>query len=163
MSLHDLFANKLHELAGLEKLLIAGLPPLVKASKDAELQAAFTEHLKQTEKQATRITDAVSSLRLESKTDACKPMVAMVADAAKAALTEPEGVIRDLAMLGAAERVEHFEIAAYSSAISLAKTLGYGDAANLLVENLLEEQKAAEHLKKISKTLLKRAQEEARQ
>ncbi len=119
MSLHDLFANKLHELAGLEKLLIAGLPPLVKASKDAELQAAFTEHLKQTEKQATRITDAVSSLRLESKTDACKPMVAMVADAAKAALTEPEGVIRDLAMLGAAERVEHFEIAAYSSAIHL--------------------------------------------
>ena len=163
MSLHDLFVDKLHELAGLEKLLVAGLPPLVKASTDAELQAAFAEHLKQTEKQATRITDAVSSLRLESKTDACKPMVAMVADAAKAALTEPEGVIRDLAMLGAAERVEHFEIAAYSSSISLAKTLGYGDAANLLVENLLEEQKAAEHLKKISKTLLKQAQEEASQ
>lgn len=161
MSLHDLFVHKLHELAGLEKLLIAGLPPLVKASTDAELQAAFAEHLKQTEKQATRITDAVSSLRLEPKTDACEPMVAMVADAAKAALTEPEGVIRDLAMLGAAERVKHFEIAAYLSSISLAKTLGYGDAANLLVENLLEEQKAAEHLKKISKTLLKRAQEEA--
>lgn len=163
MSLHDLFVDKLHELAGLEELLIAGLPPFVKASTNAELQAAFAEHLKQTEKQATRITDAASSLRLESKTDVCKPMVAMVADAAKAALTEPAGVIRDLAMLGAAERVEHFEIAAYSSSISLAKTLGYGDAANLLVENLLEEQKAAEHLKKISKTLLKRAQDEATQ
>jgi len=87
-------------------------------------------------------------------------MVGMIADAANAALSEPTGVICDLAMLGAAERVEHFEVAAYSSTISLAKTLGYGDAANLLVENLQEEQKAAEHLKKISKTLLKRAQDE---
>lgn len=161
MSLHELFVEKLQELAGGEKLLIAGLPALVKASTDAELQAAFAEHLKQTEQQASRIEDANSSLRLESKTDACKPMVAMIADAAKAAIIEPAGVIRDLAMLGAAERVEHFEIAAYSSTISLAKTLGYGDAANLLVENLQEEQKAAEHLKKISKTLLKRAQDEA--
>lgn len=160
MSLHELFVDKLQELAGIEKLLIAGLPPLVKASTDAELQAAFAEHLKQTEEQATRIADAASSLQLPSESDTCKPMVAMIADAAKAALTEPAGTIRDLAMLGAAERVEHFEIAAYSSSISLAKTLGYGDAANLLVENLQEEQKAAEHLKKISKTLLKKAQDE---
>ena len=88
-------------------------------------------------------------------------MVAMIADASKPALTKPEGTMRDLAILGAAERIEHFEVAAYSSTISLAKTLGYGDAANLLAENLQEELKAAEHLKKISKTLLKRAQEEA--
>lgn len=161
MSLQELFVHKLQELAGLEELLIAGLPPLVEASTDAELQAAFAEHLKQTKQQATRISSAATSLRLEPKTDACKPMIAMIADAAKAALTEPAGAIRDLAMLGAAERVEHFEIAAYSSTISLAKTLSYGDAANLLVENLQEEQKAAEHLKKISKTLLKQAQEEA--
>ncbi len=163
MSLHELFVGKLQELAGLEKLLIAGLPPLIEASTDAELQAAFAEHLRQTERQATRISDAASSLQLEFQTHGCKPMVAMIADAAEAALVEPAGVFRDLAMLGAAERVEHFEIAAYSSTISLAKTLGYGDAANLLVENLLEEQKAAEHLKKISKTLLKGAQDEASQ
>lgn len=92
----------------MEKLLIAGLPALVAASTDAELQAAIAEHLKQTEKHASRIGDAEFSLRLESKTDVCKPMVAMIADAAKAALTE-----------------------------------------------------VAEHLKKISKTLLKRAQDEA--
>ena len=161
MSLHELFSEKLHELAGVENLLIDGLPALVAAATDAELQAAFAEHLKQTKHQATRIDDASLSLCLESTTEACKPMVAMIADAAKAALMEPAGVIRDLAMLGAAERVEHFEIAAYSSTISLAKSLGYGNAANLLVENLQEEQKAAEHLKKISKTLLNRAQEKA--
>ena len=160
MGLHELFEEKLQELAGLEKLLLAGLPALVTASTDAELQAAFAEHLKQTEQQASRIEDANTSLCLEPKIEVCKPMVAMVADASKAALVDPAGVIRDLAMLGAAQRVEHFEIAAYSSTISLAKTLGYGDATNLLVENLQEEQKAAEHLKKISKTLLKRAQDE---
>jgi ferritin-like metal-binding protein YciE len=160
MGLHELFEEKLQELAGAEKLLIAGLPALVVASTDAELQAAFAEHLKQTEKQASRIEDANASLRLKVETETCKPMVAMIVDAVKAALIEPAGAIRDLAMLGAAERVEHFEIAAYSSTISLAKTLGYGDAANLLVENLQEEQKAAEHLKKISKTLLKQAQHE---
>lgn len=161
MSLHQLFVEKLQELAGLEKLLVAGIPALVAAATDAELQAAFAEHLNQTEKHATRIENTHASLRLESKTEVCEPMVAMIADASKAALTEPEGTLRDLAMLGAAERIEHFEIAAYSSTISLAKTLGYGDAANLLVENLQEELKAAEHLKKISKSLLKRAQEEA--
>lgn len=160
MNLHELFTDKLHELASVEKLLIAGLPPLVKASTDAELQAAFQTHLKQTEKQAARIADTHASLRLEWQTEVCKPMVAMIADAAKAALTEPEGTMRDLAMLGAGERIEHFEVAAYSSTISLAKALGYGDAANLLVENLQEELKAAEDLKKISKTLLKQAQEE---
>lgn len=161
MNMHDLFVAKLQELAGAEKLLISGIPALVKASTDAELQAAFAGHLKQTEQQAVRLKDAAASLRLEAEMDICKPMAAMIADASKAALVEPEGVMRDLAMLGAAERVEHFEIAAYSSAISLAKTLGYGDAANLLVENLQEESKAAEHLKKISKTLLRRAQEDA--
>ncbi len=161
MNLHELLVEKLQELAGVERLLIAGLPALVPASTDAELQAAFAEHLKQTEKQASRIEDANASLRLELKMETCKPMAAMVADASKAALIEPAGAIRDLAMLGAAQRVEHFEVAAYSSTISLAKTLGYGDATNLLVENLQEEQKAAEHLKKISRTLLKRAQDEA--
>ena len=161
MSLHQLFVEKLQELACVEKLLIAGIPALVATATDAELQAAFATHLKQTEEHATRIEDAHTSLRLESKTELCKPMVAMIADASKAALTKPEGTMRDLAILGAAERIEHFEVAAYSSTISLAKTLGYGDAANLLVENLQEELKAAEHLKKISKTLLKRAQEGA--
>jgi ferritin-like metal-binding protein YciE len=160
MNLHELFLEKLQELSTVEKLLVAGLPALVEASSDAELQAAFAEHLKQTEKHAYRVEDASSSLRLRLESMPCKPMVAMIADAAKAALTEPAGVIRDLAMLGSAERVEHFEIAAYFSTISLAKALGYGDATNLLIENLQEEQRAAEHLKKISKTLLKRAQEE---
>lgn len=159
MSLQKLFLEKLQELAGIEELLIGGLPALVEASSDAELQAAFAGHLQQTEMQATRLDDASASLRSESKAGECKPMVSMIADAAKAA-AKPAGVIRDLAMLDAAERIEHFEIAAYSSTISLAKTLSFGDAANLLVESLMEEQKAAEHLKKISKTLLKQAQEE---
>ncbi|WP_158791705.1 ferritin-like domain-containing protein [Granulicella sp. L60] len=159
MNLHKLFLEQLQELAGIEEVLIAGLPALIEASSNAELQAAFAGHLKQTEMQAARLDDASTSLRLEFKAGECQPMIAMVADAAKAA-ARPAGVICDLAMLGAAERIEHFEIAAYSSTISLAKTLGYGDAANLLVESLLEEQKAAEHLKKISKTLLKQAQDE---
>ena len=162
MNLHKLFLEQLQELAGIEEVLIAGLPALVEASSNAELQAAFAGHLKQTEMQAARLEDASTSLRLASKAGKCHPMIAMVADAAKAA-ARPAGVICDLAMLGAAERIEHFEIAAYSSTISLAKTLGFGDAANLLVESLLEEQKAAEHLKKISKTLLKQAQDEVAQ
>jgi len=159
MNLHKLFLEQLQELAGIEEVLTAGLPALVEASSNAELQAAFAGHLKQTEMEAARLDDASTSLRLASKAGECQPMIAMVADATKAA-ARPAGVICDLAMLGAAERIEHFEIAAYSSTISLAKTLGYGDAANLLVESLLEEQKAAEHLKKISKTLLKQAQDE---
>ncbi len=163
MNLNELFLQKLKELGSLEKLLIDALPVLVAASSDPELQAAFAVHLKQTEAQAKRIEEAFASLRLESESSTCKPIVGLIADAAEAALIEPVGLIRDIAILGAATRVEHFEIAAYFSAISLAKTLSYGDAANLLVENLTEEQKAADHLKKISNSLLKRAQDEASQ
>jgi ferritin-like metal-binding protein YciE len=161
MNLQEMFVEKLQEVAGAEKLLVAGLPALVDASSDAQLQAALAEHLEQTETQVTRIADVHASLRLKPKSRTCKPMAALVADGAKAALAKPAGEIRDLAMLGAAQRVEYFEIAVYLSTISLAKTLGYGDATNLLVENLLEEQKAADHLKKISKSLLERAQDEA--
>ncbi len=161
MNLSELFLQKLKELGSVEKLLIDALPALVAASSDPELQAAFAEHLKQTEAQAKRIEKAFASLRLQSESSTCKPMVALIADASEAALIEPVGLIRDIAILGAATRVEHFEIAAYFSAISLAKTLSYGDAANLLVENLTEEQKAADHLKKISNSLLKRAQDGA--
>lgn len=163
MNLDELFIQKLKELGSVEKLLIDGLPALVAASSDAELQAAFAEHLKQTETQAKPIEKAFVSLRLESGSSTCKPIVGLIADASEAALIEPVGLIRDIAILGAATRVEHFEIAAYFSAISLAKTLSYGDAANLLVENLTEEQKAADHLKRISNSLLKRAQDEASQ
>jgi ferritin-like metal-binding protein YciE len=159
MNLHKRFLEQLQELAGIEKVLIAGLPALTEASSDAELQAAFAGHLKETKLQATRVEDATASLRLEFKAAECKPIIAVIADAARV-LAAPAGVIRDLAMLGAADRIEHFEIAAYSSTISIAKTLSYGDAVNLPVESLLEEQKAAEHLKKISKTLLKQTQDE---
>ena len=160
MNLNELFLVKLQELASAEKLLIAGLPELVEAASDAELQAALAEHLKQTEMQADRIEDAFASLRVESQTGTCKPMVALIADASNAAVMEPAGAIRDLAILGAAERVEHFEMAAYFFIISVAKTLGNGDAANLLVENLMEEQEAADHLRKISRTLLEHARNE---
>lgn len=161
MNLNELLIRNLQDLADAEKLLIAGLPALVDAALNAELQAAFAEHLRKTQTHAVRIADACTSLQIKPETTTCKPMVALVADASKAALTDPAGAIRDLAMLGAAERVEHFEIAAYLSAISLAKALSYGDAANLLVENLMDEEKAAEHLTKISKMLLKQAQDEA--
>lgn len=161
MDLYGLFLEKLAELANAENLLIDGLPKLVKAATDGELQTALGKHLKETEKQAVRIVDVFGSLRVKPERIACKPMVALVADGARAAAVRPVGVIRDLAILSAAQRVENFEIATYFSAISLAKTLGYGDAANLLVENLQEEQRAAEHLKKIGKALLKQAQSEA--
>ena len=162
MSLHQLFVEKLQELAGVEKLLIAGIPALVAAATEAELQAAFADHLKQTERHAERIEDTHASLRLELKTEVCKPMVAMIADASKPALTKPEGTMRDLAIpwSGGEE----------SSTLRLRPTLQPFHWQRrsvtvmpriLLAENLQEELKAAEHLKKISKTLLKRAQEEA--
>jgi ferritin-like metal-binding protein YciE len=124
MNLHELVLENLQEVAGAEKFLVAGLLALIDASSGVQLQAALAEHLKQTEIQVTRIADVHTSLRLKLKSRICKPMVGLLADAAKATPTKPAGDIRDLAMLGAAERIEHFEIAVYFSLSPLLRHWG---------------------------------------
>ena len=161
MDLRQLLVDGLRELAGMEKVLMVGLPGMVEAISDGELRKALAEHLTRTEKQAERIDEASWSMGLENPNLACKPMIAMVADAAKASCSAPAGTMRDVAMLGAVERTGHFEVAAYAAEIMMAKLLGYGDLAARLVENLEEEMKGVEQLKRVRTSLLERAQKEA--
>jgi ferritin-like metal-binding protein YciE len=161
MTLQQLLINGLRELAGMEKVLAVGLPGMVEAISNAELRVELAEHLTRTETQVKRIEEVSWSMGLESPSIACKPMIAMVGDAAKASCAAPTGVMRDAAMLGSAERMVHFEVAAYSSEILMAKSVGYGDLANLLEESLREEMKALNHFRKMRKALIKRAQKAA--
>jgi len=92
MNLHELVLENLQEVAGAEKFLVAGLLALIDASSGVQLQAALAEHLKQTEIQVTRIADVHTSLRLKLKSRICKPMVGLLADAAKATPTKPAGI-----------------------------------------------------------------------
>jgi ferritin-like metal-binding protein YciE len=157
MGLHDLFLSALKDLSSAEKQLVGALPKMVKATVDPSLKSAFQNHLAETKVQVGRIDQAFASISAKPKSVLCKGMQGLVEEGAEHIEKQAGDVFRDLALLSAGQRVEHYEIAAYSGAISMAKMLGYGDAANLLVENLQEEQKAAELLRKLSKTILKQA------
>jgi ferritin-like metal-binding protein YciE len=157
MDLHELFLSALKDLSSAEKQLVKALPKLVKATVSPPLRAAFQSHLEETKTHVSRIQQAFESLGAKPKSVLCKGMQGLVVEGDAHVKQDAGDVFGDLALLGAGQRVEHYEIAAYFSAISMAKTLGYGDAANLLVENLQEEQRASDLLRKLSKPILKQA------
>lgn len=157
MTLHELFLNNLKDLGSAEKQLVKALPKMVKATVSPDLKAAFQNHLEETKAHVVRIEQAFGSLNEKPKTVLCKGMQGLVEEGAEHIEKNSGDVFGDLALLGAGQRVEHYEMAAYFATISMAKTLGYGKAANLLVENLQEEQRAAELLLKLSKAILKEA------
>ena len=157
MTLHELFLNGLKDLGSAENQLVKALPKMVKATVSPDLKAAFQNHLEETKTHVVRIGRVFESLNEKPKTVLCKGMQGLVEEGAEHIEKDAGDVFGDLALLGAGQRVEHYEMAAYFAAISMAKTLEYGKAANLLVENLQEEQRAAELLLKLSKALLKEA------
>jgi ferritin-like metal-binding protein YciE len=159
MDLNELFLSSLKDLSSAEKQLVKALPKMVKATVSPALRTAFQNHLEETKTHVSRIQQAFESLGAKPKSVLCKGMQGLVAEGAEHIEQDAGDVFGDLALLGAGQRVEHYEMAGYFSAISIAKTLGYGDAANLLVENLQDEQKASELLRKLSKSVLKEAAE----
>ncbi len=157
-SLEDAFIHELSDVYSAEKQLTKALPKLAKASTHAELADGFTTHLEETQGQIERIDQIVETMGLKLKRMKCLAMEGLVAEGAEAIEEIEKGPVRDAVLIIGAQKVEHYEIAAYGSLITLAKSLGYTEAAQLLGETL-EEEKATDE--KLSMIALSKVNQEA--
>jgi ferritin-like metal-binding protein YciE len=154
----DLLTDEIKDLYSAEKQLTKAIPKMAKGSSDATLKEAFTAHLKETQGQVARLEEVAKLLDIKPTGKKCVGMEGCISEGAEALEEEGEDAILDLGLIGAGTRVEHYEMAGYMTAISLAQKLGAKEVVGLLTESLTEEQNAEKKLRQISATLLKTAQ-----
>ena len=153
-TLRALFIDHIRDLYDAEKQLTKALPKLAKAADSEELSNAISEHLEQTRDHVSRLEKVFATVDTPAKGKSCKAMKGLVEEGSEA-ITEykGEGPLSDLAMIAAAQKVEHYEVSAYGTARTMAEQLGNAEAARLLQETEKEERKADETLTKIALSL----------
>ncbi len=157
MSLQDVFIEELRDLYSAENQLTKALPKVAKAVSNEELKAAITLHLDQTKGQVERLKEVFQQLGKKPTGQHCNGMEGVIAEGKEAIESDEEGAAKDVKLIGASLRVEHYEIAGYTAAIAIAKTLGQKEIAGLLTESLKEEQATGKLLLTHAKPLLSEA------
>ena len=157
----DLLEDEIKDLYSAERQLTKAIPKMAKGSHDASLATAVTKHLKETEEQVARLEEVGRLLDIEPSGKKCEGMEGVIKEGAEALEKEGDETILDLGIIGAGSRVEHYEMAGYLTAISLAQRRGDQEVVNLLQASLAEEQAAEQTLRKIASGLIKAAASEA--
>jgi ferritin-like metal-binding protein YciE len=143
-TIEDVFAEQLGDLRSAERQLIDALPKMRDAAYDAQLKDAFADHLEQTRGHLARLEDIVSS-GLNVPDEACEAMRGLISEGEQVVESGPPSAVKDVALIAAAQRVEHYEIAAYGTARTLAKQLDE-PVAQALLDDTLDEESAADKL-----------------
>jgi ferritin-like metal-binding protein YciE len=139
----EFFVNELKDLLWAERELVETLPDMAEAATSQELKTAFTNHLAETETHVTRLEQIFGMLGLEPETTKCDAMSGIIDEGDEIISDTDEGTAqRDVGLIFAGQKAEHYEIASYGGMISLAKTLGYYDIAEMLVQTIDEEKSA---------------------
>jgi ferritin-like metal-binding protein YciE len=159
--LSDVLLHQLQDAQSAEQQLVEALPKMVKAAKHPELKAALSSHLEQTKRQLDRVTDLITALGGKSGKTKCVGMTGIVKEGDE--LIKEDGVdsVKDAALITAAQRVEHYEIAVYGSAKALATLLGHDKEARVIEDILEEEHSADEILSEIAEIVNAQALEAA--
>jgi ferritin-like metal-binding protein YciE len=153
-SLNDLLQHELKDLYSAENQLVKALPKMAKAATNSELENGFREHLEQTKGHVERLDQIAEKLGLKLTGHKCKAMEGLVAEGAELISEDAEDSVRDAGLIGAAQRVEHYEIAGYGTARALAQQLGHGDIAEILGETLEEEKETDEKLTALAESTI---------
>ncbi len=158
-ALKDLLADQLLDLLSAENQLIAALPKMADAANDPKLQEAFTKHIEQTKGHAERLKSSLQLLGNSSGPKTCKAMKGLVEEGQETIEEgeEKDELTSDLALIAAAQRVEHYEISGYGNARSLARQIGEREVAALLSQTLGEEEAADFLLTTITQPILQQA------
>ena len=151
-SLADVFEAELQDLYSAEKQLVEALPTVASAASSTQLSKAIEQHLEETRGHVKRLEESFKAAGLQAKSEHCDGMAGLIEEGSEIAQAQGDGRARDAALIGAAQRVEHYEIAAYGTARTLAKQLGHHHAADLLSQTLHEESNANEKLTAIATT-----------
>jgi len=147
---HDLFVAELRDVYSAESQILKALPKMVKAAQNKELKKAFSDHLAATKVHVERLNGIFAALGVAKKGKACKGMEGLLAEGAEAIAEGQPGAVKDAALIAAAQRVEHYEMAAYGCLRAFAKALGDLDTARILQATLDEEGDADRLLSQIA-------------
>lgn len=153
-SLHDLYVEELKDLYSAEHQMLKALPKMKKAAAAPELKAAFEEHLEVTRGQVTRLERIFEGLDASPRGKKCKAMKGLVEEGKEVMEEDGSEAVIDAALIAAAQRVEHYEMAGYGCVRTFARLLGYEEAANLLQKTLDEEAEADKKLTKLAQTVI---------
>lgn len=151
-SLRDVLTESVRDLYNAETQLVKALPRMAKAASSPELKAAFTEHLEETRRQVERLDQVCELLGVKAKGKTCQAMKGLIEEGAEIIAEDGDPSAKDAALIGAAQKVEHYEIAGYGTARTFASILGEDDVAALLQATLDEEGAADEKLTSIAES-----------
>jgi ferritin-like metal-binding protein YciE len=153
-SLKDLYIDELKDLYNAENQLLKALPKMAKKASAPELKKAFQDHLAQTEGHVTRLEKIFKGLGEKPSGKVCKAMKGLVEEGKEIIEEDGDDSVLDAALIGAAQRVEHYEIAGYGVVRTFAGLLGEEDAMELLQRTLNEEGEADKKLTKIAESAI---------
>ena len=153
-SLKDLYVEELKDLYNAENQLLKALPRLARKASSPDLKAAFEEHLGQTEDQVNRLEKIFKGLGEKPTGKTCKAMKGLVEEGKEIIEEDGDDSVLDAALIGAAQKVEHYEIAGYGTARTFASMLGEEDAVELLQETLEEEAATDKKLTALAESLV---------
>src|ERR1700722_6113402 len=145
-TLKQLYVDELRDIYDAEKQLVKALPEMAEAATSEELRSGFEKHLGQTKEHARRLEQIFSELGEKPTGKKCKAMQGLVAEGSEMIEADFEGEVKDAGLISAAQRVEHYEIAAYGTVRNFASVLGQQNAASLLEKTLNEEKETDEKL-----------------
>lgn len=158
-SLRELYIDELRDLYSAETQLTKALPKMAKASSNTELRFAFEEHLRQTSEHVSRLEQIFDMLQEKPTGKKCLGMEGLVKEGAETVREEYDGAVMDAGIIGAAQRVEHYEIAAYGTAREFAQLLGEDEHVSLLEQTLEEEKETDQKLTQLAEEINSQAQE----
>jgi ferritin-like metal-binding protein YciE len=158
-SLRELYIEELRDLHDAENQLIKALPKMAKAAESDELRSGIEEHLQQTKEHAKRIEQIFDALGEGSRVKKCKGMQGIVSEGSGMLKEDWEGAVADSAIISAARRVEHYEIAAYTTVHEWSGILGENEAASLTSQTLDEEKETDRKLAKLAQEINQEAAE----
>jgi ferritin-like metal-binding protein YciE len=151
-SMEDLLVHELRDLYNAEKQLLQALPKMAEKATDEELVTALERHLSQTEEQVSRLDECFGILGVSSRGKKCAGMEGLIEEATDLMEECDDDNVRDAAIIGAAQRVEHYEMSAYGTARAFAQELGHDEIVELLTTTLDEEADADELLSRIAES-----------
>lgn len=153
-SLDDLLVHEMQDIYNAEQQIIKALPKMVKAASSPELQAAFEEHLEVTEGQVERLEKAFKLLGVPAKGRKCEGMAGLLEEGKRIMEENAEPAVLDAALIAAAQKVEHYEIASYGCIATYAEMLGYDQVHKLMGQTLDEEEETDQRLTALAENLI---------
>jgi ferritin-like metal-binding protein YciE len=158
-SLRDLFEHELKDIYHAEKALVKALPKMVRGAASEKLREGIEQHLEQTKGQVERLEQVFALLDVPARGRKCEAMEGLIAEGAAILEEDADADVKDAAIIAAAQKVEHYEIASYGTLCTWARQLGLDDAAELLGENLEQEKQTDLNLTELAENEINLAAE----